>query len=137
MKGACALLAAALLVVSALPAAAGDAKSIPGGDASRHLRFKQPHPKIIGGGDASDRHPFNHDRFKRPHTQIIFVVPSYPRWVPGYWTYQWVPQVYTQYVWVPGYYDPNGYWVEGQYVPQAIETGYYRPYWVSGYWRDP
>lgn len=44
--------------------------------------------------------------------------------------------MYTHHVWVPGHYDPNGYWVEGYYVPQTVYTGYYQPIWVSGYW-DP
>ena len=54
--------------------------------------------------------------------------------MPGYWTYQWIPQVYTSWGWIPGHYDPNGYWVEGHYVPQTTQTGYYQPVWIGGYW---
>ena len=97
--------------------------------------------KIIIGGGAFHRHGFF---VTHPHTQIIvvprtvfvptYVAPSYGRWVPGYWTYQWVPQVYTSQVWVPGYYSPDGFWVEGHWELRTVQTGYYQPLWVGGYW---
>ena len=117
-----ALVAAALLVLAASPAAAGGTKI------------------IISGGHFDHRSGFRHPGFRHkffvghPQTKIIYVVPSSPRWVPGYWTYQWIPQVYTSYVWVPGHYDPNWYWLEGHYLPHTVQTGYHQPIWVSGYW---
>ena len=120
MKGAAiAFLAAALLAVAVSPAGAASTKVIISGGAF-------PHHRVVG-------HPPSKILLV-PST--VYVVPPSPRWVPGYWTYQWVPQVYTSWEWIPGHYDPNGYWVEGNYVPQTIQTGYYQPYWVGGYW-DP
>lgn len=113
-----ALLAAALLGGAVSPARADSTKIIIGGGAFPHHRFSVGHP----------------------HTKILlvpsagYILPSSPRWVAGYWTYQWIPQVYTSWVWIPGHYDPNGYWVEGNYVPQTIQTGYYQPIWISGSW---
>ncbi|HAM59845.1 MAG TPA: hypothetical protein DCQ64_32305 [Candidatus Rokubacteria bacterium] len=81
-----------------------------------------------------------------PNTRVIvaprsyyyapsYVAPVYPRWMPGYWTYQWVPRVSTSYVYVPGFYTAEGLWVESHYQPQMIQTGYYQqPVWVEGYW---
>ena len=115
-----ALLAAALL---------GGAVSAAGADSTKI---------IIRGGVFPQHRVF----VGRPDTNILFVpstayvLPPSPQLVPGYWTYQWIPQVYTSWVWIPAHYDPNGYWVEGNYVPQTVQTGYYQPIWVSGYW-DP
>ena len=63
-----------------------------------------------------------------------YAAPSYTQWVPGYWAYTWVPGDETGKVWVPGYYDKDGVWVAGYYTTQAVQSGYYQPYWVSGYW---
>ncbi|MBI2198470.1 MAG: hypothetical protein HYU42_07700 [Candidatus Rokubacteria bacterium] len=64
-----------------------------------------------------------------------YVAPVYPRWMPGYWTYQWVPQMSTSYAYVPGFYTAEGVWVESHYQPKMIQTGYYQqPVWVEGYW---
>jgi hypothetical protein len=49
---------------------------------------------------------------------------------PGYWTYQWVPQVYTQSTWVPGQWSPDGTWIDGYYEPRSLSTGSYQPLWV-------
>jgi hypothetical protein len=63
-----------------------------------------------------------------------YVAPSYGQWVPGYWSYVWVPQAATTRAWVPGYYDRDGVWVAGYFSAEAVQGGYYQPYWVSGYW---
>jgi hypothetical protein len=63
-----------------------------------------------------------------------YVSPSYPQWVPGYWAYTWIPGGQTNSVWVPGYYDKDGVWVAGYSTTQVVQSGYYQPYWVSGYW---
>ena len=112
------LVAAALLGGAVSPAGADSTKIIISGGAFPHHRFfvGHPHTKIL----------------LVPST--VYVVPLSPRWVPGYWTYQWIPQVYTSWGWIPGHYDPNGYWVEGDYVPQTIQTGYYQPIWISDSW---
>ncbi len=59
---------------------------------------------------------------------------SYGQWTPGYWAYTWVPQGQATSVWVPGYYDRDGVWVAGYHAAQVTQSGYYQPYWVSGYW---
>ena len=95
--------------------------------------------KIIIGGGVFPHHKFSHTKIiVVPKTVYVptYLVPSYGRWVSGYWTYQWVPQMYTSYLWVPGHYDPNGFWVEGHYEPRLVQTGYYQPIWVGGSW-DP
>lgn len=117
------LVTAALLALGGSPAAADGTKI------------------IIGGGHFIDRGHFpQHRSFAtHPHTRTlvvpgtVYVLQSSPRSVPGYWTYQWIPQVYTSWLWVPGHYDPGGYWVEGGYAPQTIQTGYYQPVWISDY----
>lgn len=50
----------------------------------------------------------------------------------GYWAYQWVPTVYTTYVWVPGYITAEGVMVGGAYQPQVVSSGYYQLVWVNG-----
>jgi hypothetical protein len=63
-----------------------------------------------------------------------YSAPSYGAWVPGYWSYQWVPQGSSTSTWVPGYYDTDGVWVAGYYSQQIVQGGFYQPYWVPGYW---
>ncbi|MBI2525535.1 MAG: hypothetical protein HYV93_06090 [Candidatus Rokubacteria bacterium] len=63
-----------------------------------------------------------------------YVAPVYPRWVPGYWSYHWVPRFSTSYLYVPGFYTAEGVWVESHYTPQVTQTGQYQPVWVEGYW---
>jgi hypothetical protein len=63
-----------------------------------------------------------------------YVAPYYGQWVPGYWAYTWVPQGQAISVWVPGYYDKDGVWVAGYYASQVTQSGYYQPYWFSGFW---
>lgn len=89
-------------------------------------------------------HHFKHNRGHppSPHEHVIIVprtiviVPSPPpqRWVPGHWSYQWVPQSPTSEVWVPGRWSQEGVWIGGHYELRTISTGYYRPVWVEGYW---
>ena len=56
------------------------------------------------------------------------------RWVPGYWSWEWVDQTYTYQVLAPGHYNDAGVWVEGQYENRAVDNGYHRRIWVDGYW---
>jgi hypothetical protein len=56
------------------------------------------------------------------------------RWVPGYWSWEWVPQTYTYQVLVPGHYNAAGVWMEGQYENRVVDNGYHRRVWVDGYW---
>jgi len=69
-----------------------------------------------------------------PYLPGPYVAPSYGQWTPGYWAYTWVPQSQAGSAWVPGYYDKDGVWVAGYFATQATQSGYYQPYWVSGYW---
>lgn len=69
-----------------------------------------------------------------PYLPGPYVAPSYGQWTPGYWAYTWVPQGQATSVWVPGYYDRDGVWVAGYHATQLTQSGYYQPYWVSGYW---
>ena len=64
----------------------------------------------------------------------VFFVPSYSLArcrVPGYWSYQWVPQSYTYDVWVPGQWSPEGTWIDGHYEQRLYSTGYYQPIWID------
>jgi hypothetical protein len=70
-----------------------------------------------------------------PHVPPVFVAPApIPRWVPGYWAYQWLPHVSTAHVYVPGYFTADGLWVESHYEARVTQTGAYQPVWVQGYW---
>jgi len=69
-----------------------------------------------------------------PYLPGPYIAPSYGHWAPGYWAYAWVPQSQASNAWVPGYYDKDGVWVAGYFATQATQSGYYQPYWVSGYW---
>jgi hypothetical protein len=90
-------------------------------------------------------HDRRHDRHDRHDRRFLFVPRSYyvpytyvapvPTWVPGYWTWRWVPQAQTSYAYVPGYYDQYGSWVTSRYEPRVVEAGFYQQVWVEGYWR--
>ena len=91
---------------------------------------------FIGGGTIPRFHRPEHRISSSPRTHVIpgtvFVVPpSYHRcFIPGYWTHQWIPQVYSYNVWAPGRWSPEGTWIEGHYVPQTQSTGYWHPIWI-------
>jgi len=99
----------------------------------------QPDPRVYGNvQNFGPSYPFGYNyrgpsypfgnRYYRPTAAA-------PRWVPGHWGRQWVPQVYTYVVWVPGYFSADG-WVEGYYGQQTADagTGYYQDVWVDGFW---
>ena len=144
VAGALALLA--FLSLTPTPSRAGDSRIIVGGGTG---------PEVTSGGHRV--HPQERTKVivtdprtkvivTDPRTRVIvaprtyyyvpsYVPPVYPRWMPGYWTYQWVPQVSTSYAYVPGFYTAEGVWVESHYQPKMIQTGYYQqPVWVEGYW---
>jgi hypothetical protein len=54
-----------------------------------------------------------------------------PVWPPGYWSYVWVPQVYTAWVLVPDGWAADGSWVDARYEPRTYEGGYYQQVWVG------
>ena len=63
-------------------------------------------------------------------------VPYYQRpvpyaYAPTYFPGPYVAPSYSQ--WTPGYYDKDGVWVAGYHAAQVTQSGYYQPYWVSGY----
>jgi hypothetical protein len=66
--------------------------------------------------------------------QPVYVVPSGNCLVPGYWTYQWVPQTTWQTVYVPGYWTADGAWVDSHYAQQPYAAGAYYPLWVPERW---
>jgi hypothetical protein len=73
---------------------------------------------------------------RRPVTPIVVIPqPVYfsapqPCVAPGYWAYTWVPQSYSETVWVPPYYNYDAVWVDGHYESRSYDGGYYQPYWV-------
>jgi hypothetical protein len=81
--------------------------------------------------------PRHHYYSVQPAPAYVAPAPSAPRWVPGYWGQQWVPQHYTYDAWVPGYFARNGGWVQGYYESRVAESGgYYERVWVDGYWTE-
>jgi hypothetical protein len=62
----------------------------------------------------------------------VYVVPTRQScFVPGYWTYQWVPETTWYNVWVPGQYAPDWTWIEGHYEQRPYTTGHSQlPVWV-------
>lgn len=96
-----------------------------------------PHGPNIVPNPPPERLPRHFHRPKfRPG--VVFVAPpvvyAAPRECvsPGYWAYQWIPTAYTQSMWVPGAWMPDGTWLEGHYEQRAYASGYYQPYWVPG-----
>jgi len=97
-------------------------------------------PRFLYSAPFNHVFPFNHV----PHSYVpyrapsafagAYIAPSYGQWTPGYWAYTWIPQGQATSVWVPGYYDKDSVWVAGYYATQVVQSGYYQPYWVSGYW---
>ena len=79
-------------------------------------------------------------RPRRAHDHVIivpqptYVTPSVSCFVPGYWTYQWVPQTAWQSVYVPGYWAADGAWVDAHYAQHPYATGAYHPVWVPERW---
>ena len=53
-------------------------------------------------------------------------------YVPGYWTYQWVPQTYSSNVWMDGQWTPAGTWIDGHYEQRVYSSGYYQQIWIDG-----
>jgi len=79
--------------------------------------------------------PPRHPHYVAPAPAYVAPAPPAPRWVPGYWGQQWMPQYYTYDAWVPGYFARNGAWVQGYYEPRAAESGgHYERVWVDGHW---
>lgn len=128
------LLGLALYAGSPAPAEATGVRII-GGD--RHRLHHDPHHPP---GRHHHRTHHGHGVHPRsetlivPHAAVLLPAPPSRRWVPGYTTYQWVPQGVTSEVWVPGHWSPEGSWIPGHYERRTVHTGYYRPVRVEGYW---
>ena len=96
--------------------------------------------RIVIGGPPF--HPAGRPRHVHPHPGRAIVVPRpiylAPRrcWAQGAWTYQWVPQSQVYYAWMPGHYNTDALWVEAQYVPRVLQSGYWQPTWIEGRWVD-
>jgi hypothetical protein len=103
-------------------------------------------PSYPFGNNYSRSPIFDHGKqygnYGKPHyvappTTYVAPVKPAPRWVPGYWGQQWVPQYYTYDAWVPGYFARNGAWMPGYYEQRVGESGgYYERVWVDGYWAE-
>jgi hypothetical protein len=99
----------------------------------------QPSTKIIApGGQPIPISPYSYPAYSA-YSYAHPAVPGAPApprmWVQGYWAQQWVPQYYTYNVWVPGYFDDSGHWIEGHYESQVVQNGgLYQTVWVPGYW---
>jgi hypothetical protein len=79
----------------------------------------------------------DHRPGQRPTVIVVpqtVVVTSNRCWQPGYWTYQFVPQLYTYSSWVAGQWSPDGRWIDGHYASAQYSSGYYQPFWVEGYY---
>ena len=146
----------AVLAVLAGTAEAGGARVMGGGSpwngqTSQRQQHFQQRPRVVDTPPAQvtlPRHAFPvHPRPPvRPGYPYLgygyglgygccYSAPSYSQYVPGYWSYVFVPQQATTSAWVPGYYDTDGVWVAGYYASQTVQGGYYQPYWVQGgYW---
>ena len=81
--------------------------------------------------DGFKSHPRSHF-FVVPNA--VFVAPSTSCLVPGYWSYQWVPQTTWYTVWVPGQWSPDGFWVEGHGEQRPWTTYTQQPLWVPERW---
>ena len=80
-------------------------------------------------------YPFGYNY--KGQSSVLYSAPARaaPRWIPGHWGRQWVPQYYIYDAWVPGYYDSGGGWIEGYYEAQTVQSGgYYQQVWMDGYW---
>jgi hypothetical protein len=80
-------------------------------------------------------HGWRHDQARRVLVvpTPVYVVPT-RCWAPGYWSHSWVPQVASQYIWVPAGWSTDGLWIEGHYETRALNGGSWQPYWVEGRW---
>ena len=92
-----------------------------------------PPSTAVPPSPAAAHHPAPHHRVGPPHRVIfvpVFVAPSYSCVIPGYWTYQWIPQTYWYNVWVPAAYTPDWDWIAGHYEQRPYATGSYQPLWM-------
>ncbi|HET7875647.1 MAG TPA: hypothetical protein VFN71_08980 [Methylomirabilota bacterium] len=64
-----------------------------------------------------------------------WAVPPTSAWAPGYWTYQWVPQVSYNWVWVLPRWSVDGRFIEGHWVQRPTYGGHYNRVWIGGRWR--
>lgn len=117
------VVAATLVGAAPAPAAAGGVKIVIGGAPFRgHVRKPFGHaPKQI--------HPRRH--FGLPHR--VWVGPRRCHY-PGYWTYQWIPQTHSSWVWVPSHYNSDALWVEGHWTLHTVQSGFWQPVWVPDRW---
>jgi len=108
---------------------------VPPGD----VTVSRPSTKIIApGANPVPISPYSYPAYSA-YRYANPVIPGAPAQAPtppsvqGYWIQQWVPQYTTYTVWVPGYFDDNGLWIEGHYQAQVAQTGgFYQNVWVPG-----
>jgi hypothetical protein len=114
-----------------------------GFSADRHRRVTDPRivpvPPHRVAPDDRRSHGGDH-RGTRHVDQVIVIAPpvvvssSSRCFVPGYWTYQWVPQSTTSYSWVPGYWASNGSWIQAHWQPYTVTSGSWQPLWIADQW---
>jgi len=92
---------------------------------------------FVGAGTPLGLHPMppvprlRPRPFRQPRFGPYPYAYSAPVWPSGYWSYLWVPQVYTAWVLVPGGLGADGSWVDAHYEPRIYQSGYYQQVWVG------
>lgn len=133
------LFGVAVVTAGPAPAAAGGVKVILGGGGPVfHHGFHHFHRPTFLHRPPVASGVFSSPVIVHPHTHIIvvprpvFIVTSPAcHWTPGYWTHQWIPQSYTQELWVPGAWSPYGTWIEGHSESRTVSGGYYQQVWAA------
>ncbi len=114
-----ALLILALIAGAAAPAAAWGDRVIVNGTPPNVVHAPRPHYY-----SNYNSLPFY---YKPPY--VTYSTP--PIYAPGYWSYQWVPRVYTTYVWAHSYWSVDGRLVQGHYEPCVVDAGSWQRVWVG------
>lgn len=96
-------------------------------------------PNVVYGPRSYNYTPYYYTPYYyTPYSSVPFYYkPPYvsystpPVYAPGYWSYQWVPQVYTTYVWVHSYWSVDGRLVQAHYAPRVVDAGSWQRVWVA------
>lgn len=111
-------------------------------------RYARPHSHHVRPAEHA-HHPPPDWHYYRPYYTHWYVHPYY-RWLTatvvvvhfGFavdpWLTVWAPPPRAGWAWVPGRYDPLGYWIPGHWVPVAGPPVIYpnvRYVFVPGYWQ--
>ncbi len=94
-----------------------------------------PPARVMSPAPPPGDHDGHRHHFQRPPIIIVQPPPVYyytPR-PAGSWSYRWIPRYVEVPVWVPGYWAPDGQWVEGHSESRWSDYGAWEPYWVPAY----